>query len=85
MNYTYNASIKTFRTIRYDYFVKVHGIGIKTANFLSDLVDKQTVYSENNLKNIIQSYNQKTNNKIRYNFINNNLIVLNNKLIYVNF
>lgn len=77
--------IRVFKKLGYYDFVKVQGVGLRTADFLTNLVSKQKILSENNLKTTIQLHNLQNNNKIRYNFINNNLMILDYKLIYVRF
>ena len=84
MNHVCVIPIRVFKSLNYNDFLKIQGVGFKSADFLTNL-NKRMINSENDLKIIIQRYNQKTNNKIRYNFINNNIIILDNKLIYTKF
>ena len=84
MNHVCVIPIRVFKSLNYSDFLKIQGVGFKSADFLTNL-NKRIINSEQKLKITIQQYNQKTNNKIRYNFINNNLIILDNKLIYTQF
>jgi hypothetical protein len=68
--------------------MKIAGIGHKTANFLSiinvlnNIGDINNVSSSKDIKTLIKQYNKYDNNKIRYNFINNDIIKMKNGSIY---
>jgi hypothetical protein len=85
-----NTIIKTYMFQKLDYcnLMKIAGIGHKTANFLSiinvlnNIGDINNVSSSKDIKTLIKQYNKYDNNKIRYNFINNDIIKMKNGSIY---
>jgi len=66
--------LRIFQKFKYNDFLAISGVGSKTANLLDDMNQCKTVTSHIDVQNIIKNYNKETNNKIRYNFINNNII-----------
>ncbi len=66
--------LRIFQKFKYNDFLSISGVGSKTANLLDDMIQYKTVTSHVDVQNIIINYNKETNNKIRYNFINNNII-----------
>lgn len=66
--------LRIFQKFKYKDFVAISGVGHKTANLLTDMVEVRTVTDYKDIKYLIKLHNLETNNKIRYNFINNNVI-----------
>jgi len=85
-----NTFIKTymFQKLDYNNLMKISGVGHKTANLLSIInvlythVYNYNISSSKDIKTLIKQYNKNTNNKIRYNFINNDIIKMKNGSIY---
>lgn len=74
-------STMVFNKLKFHDFIKIQGVGIKTAIFLNFLNKKQ-IFNIKQLKTIIQLHNKETNNKIRYNFITKDLILTKDGFIY---
>ena len=74
--------LRIFKMFKYNDFKQISGVGQKTALFLNDLSNNHTITSNIDIKLSIQDYNSKTSNKIRYNFINNNIVKMKNGCIY---
>ena len=74
--------IKAFNKLKYTEIRNLVGIGSKTAFFLNDIIDKSKIRSFQDLEIIIKNYNIQNNQKIRYNFLNNDFLFTKNKLIY---
>lgn len=74
--------LRIFQMFKYNDFKQISGVGQKTALFLKDLSNNQTITSNIDIKLSIQDYNSKTSNKIRYNFISNNIVKMKNGSIY---
>jgi len=74
--------IKAFNKLKYTEIRNLAGIGSKTAFFLNDIIDKKKIKSFQDLKTIIKNYNIQNNQKIRYNFLNNDFLLTKNELIY---
>jgi len=74
-------STKVFNKLKFHDFIKIQGVGIKTATFLNFL-KKKDIFNIKQLKTIIQLHNKETNNKIRYNFITKDLILTKDGFIY---
>jgi len=85
-----NTVIQTyiFQKLNYCNLIKISGVGQKTANFLNiinvlnNMGGINNISSSKNLKALIKEYNKYDNNKIRYNFINNDIIKMKNGSIY---
>ena len=74
--------LRIFQMFKYNDFKQISGVGQKTALFLKDLSNNQSITSNIDIKLSIQDYNSKTSNKIRYNFISNNIVKMKNGSIY---
>ena len=75
-------STKVFNKLKFNDFLKIQGVGLRTAFFLNDIKKDKTINNSKELKTIIQSHNKETNNKIRYNFITKDLILTKDGFIY---
>lgn len=74
-------STKVFNKLKFNDFLKIQGVGLRTAFFLND-IKKEHIINNQQLKTIIQSHNKETTNKIRYNFITKDLILTKDGFIY---
>jgi hypothetical protein len=69
-----NLPLRIFQQFKYKDFVAISGVGPKTANLLTDMIEFRIVKNYKDIQFLIKLHNLETNNKIRYNFINNNVI-----------
>jgi hypothetical protein len=73
---------------KYEDFLRISGVGKKTANFLTFLSKNQTLDNTikiddcKDIQYIIKMNNLNTTDKIRYNFINNNIVKMKDGDIY---
>jgi len=80
--------LRIFNMFKYKDFLKISGVGKKTANFLTFLSQNQTLDNTikindcKDIQYIIKTNNLNTTDKIRYNFINNNIVKMKHGDIY---
>ena len=77
-----NLPLRIFQKLKYNDFVAISGVGPKTANLLSDMIEFKIVKNYKDIQYLIKLHNIETNNKIRYNFINNNVIKMKDGCIF---
>jgi len=69
-----NLPLRIFQKLKYNDIIAISGVGPKTASLLTDMIEFRIVKNYKDIQFLIKLHNQETNNKIRYNFINNNII-----------
>jgi len=80
--------LRIFQMFKYEDFLKISGVGKKTANFLVFLNQNQILHNNikindyKDIQYIIRTSNLNTTDKIRYNFINNNIVKMKDGDIY---
>lgn len=80
--------LRLFNMFKYEDFLKISGVGKKTANFLTFLNQNQTLNNDikihdcTDVQYMIKTSNLNTTDKIRYNFINNNIVKMKDGNIY---
>lgn len=80
--------LRIFNMFKYEDFLKISGVGKKTASFLTFLNQNQTLHNTilindyRDIQYLIKTSNLNTTDKIRYNFINNNIVKMKDGNIY---
>lgn len=82
MNKNYVLPLLIFNKLKYNDLMNIQGVSKKTANFLEDMIETTTVSSYMDIQKHITNYNKLTNNKIRHNFIKNDIVKMRNGYAY---
>jgi hypothetical protein len=82
MNKNYVLPLLIFNKLKYNDLINIQGVSKRTANFLEDMIETTTVNSYVDIQKYVIKHNKLTNNKIRHNFIKNDIVKMRNGYAY---